>query len=66
MVYYKQMDHCLDFTARAVFIINPSGKITYKGIVPEITTEPNYNAILAAVTETTSTACCGSLSLKTF
>ncbi len=47
-------------TARAVFIINPSGKITYKEIVPEITTEPNYTAILAAVSEATSTACCGS------
>ena len=46
-------------TARAVFIINPSGKITYKEIVPEITTEPNYTAILAAVSEATSTACCG-------
>lgn len=47
-------------TARAVFVVNPSGKITYKEIVPEITDEPNYDAVLAAVTEASSTACCGS------
>lgn len=46
-------------SARAVFIVNPSGKITYKEIVPEITDEPNYDAVLAAVTEASSTACCG-------
>ena len=47
-------------TARAVFIVNPSGKITYKEIVPEITNEPNYDAVLAAASEATSTSCCGS------
>ncbi|AXK48524.1 lipid hydroperoxide peroxidase [Aliarcobacter trophiarum LMG 25534] len=47
-------------SARAVFIVNPSGKITYKEIVPEITDEPNYDAVLAAVAEASSTACCGS------
>ncbi|MFW2427655.1 redoxin family protein, partial [Aliarcobacter butzleri] len=35
-------------TARAVFIINASGKIVYKEIVPEITTEPDYEAVLEA------------------
>ena len=30
MVYYKQMDHCLDLQQRAVFIINPSGKLHTK------------------------------------
>lgn len=47
-------------TARAVFIINASGKITYKQIVPEITTEPNYDSVLEAAKEATSTSCCGS------
>ena len=47
-------------TARAVFIVNPSGKITYKEIVSEITQEPNYDAVLAAITEASSTSCCGS------
>ena len=47
-------------TARAVFIVNPSGKITYKEIVPEITQEPNYDAVLKAITEASSTSCCGS------
>ncbi|WP_198305327.1 thiol peroxidase Prx-SUH [Arcobacter vandammei] len=47
-------------TARAIFIVNPSGKITYKEIVPEITDEPNYSAVLAAATEASSTSCCGS------
>ena len=46
--------------ARAVFIVNPSGKITYKEIVSEITQEPNYDAVLAAITEASSTSCCGS------
>ncbi|MBL3520659.1 thiol peroxidase Prx-SUH [Aliarcobacter lanthieri] len=47
-------------TARAIFIVNPSGKITYKEIVPEITQEPNYDAVLAAAKDATSTSCCGS------
>ena len=47
-------------TARAVFIVNPSGKITYKEIVSEITQEPNYDAVLAAITQASSTSCCGS------
>ncbi|MCT7561150.1 thiol peroxidase Prx-SUH [Aliarcobacter butzleri] len=47
-------------TARAVFIINASGKIVYKEIVPEITTEPDYEAVLEAAKGATSTSCCGS------
>ncbi|WP_418185168.1 thiol peroxidase Prx-SUH [Aliarcobacter vitoriensis] len=47
-------------TARAIFIINPSGKITYKEIVPEITSEPDYASVLAALKDATSTSCCGS------
>lgn len=47
-------------TARAIFIINASGKIAYKQIVPEITSEPNYEEVLNALKEATSTSCCGS------
>lgn len=36
-------------SARAVFIVDKSGKIAYKEIVSEITNEPNYNAIIEAV-----------------
>lgn len=32
--------------ARAVVIISPEGKIAYSQLVPEITVEPNYTAIL--------------------
>ncbi|MCS6894921.1 MAG: thiol peroxidase [Bacteroidia bacterium] len=35
--------------ARAVFVIDGSGKITYTELVPEIAQEPNYEAALAAV-----------------
>ena len=47
-------------TARAIFIINASGKIVYKQIVPEITAEPDYDAVLEAAKGATSTSCCGS------
>lgn len=47
-------------TCRAVFVINASGKITYKEICPEITEEPNYEAVLNAVKDATTTSCCGS------
>ena len=33
---------------RAVFIVDVNGKIAYKQIVPEITTEPNYADVLNA------------------
>lgn len=46
-------------TARAIFVINASGKITYKEICPEITEEPNYEEALKAIKEATSTSCCG-------
>lgn len=35
--------------ARAVFVIDENGTVQYKELVPEITTEPNYNAALDAV-----------------
>ena len=35
--------------ARAVVVINPEGKVIYTELVPEITTEPNYDAALAVL-----------------
>ena len=35
-------------SARAIFVVNKDGKITYKQIVPEITEEPNYEEALEA------------------
>ncbi|WP_286031108.1 thiol peroxidase [Helicobacter pullorum] len=34
---------------RAVFVVNPEGKVAHKEIVSEVTNEPNYDAALAAV-----------------
>ena len=39
------LDRCL---ARAIFVVNPSGKITYVEYVGEISSHPNYDAALAA------------------
>jgi len=35
-------------TARVIFVIGKDGNVTYKQVVPEITTEPNYEEALAA------------------
>ncbi len=35
--------------ARAVFIVDKNGKIAYKQLVPEITQEPDYDAVLDAL-----------------
>lgn len=35
--------------ARAVVVINPEGKVVYSELVPEVTTEPNYEAVLAVL-----------------
>ena len=35
--------------ARSVFVVDPSNKITYAEIVPEIATEPDYEPALAAL-----------------
>lgn len=37
--------------ARAIFVVNREGEITYKQIVPEITDEPNYEEVLEAIKE---------------
>ena len=39
----------LGLLARAIFITDKKGTIQYKQIVPEITTEPDYNSVLEAV-----------------
>ncbi|MBV5279207.1 MAG: 2-Cys peroxiredoxin, partial [Campylobacteraceae bacterium] len=46
-------------TGRAIFVINASGKVTYKDICEEITEEPNYEGALKAIKEATGTSCCG-------
>ena len=38
-------------SARAVFVIDRSGTVVYKEIVPEVTDEPNYAAALDAIKE---------------
>ncbi len=37
--------------ARAIFVVDRSGEITYKQVVPEVTDEPNYEAALEAIKE---------------
>ena len=39
----------LALLARAAFVVDKSGTITYAEIVPEVTAEPNYTAALAAL-----------------
>jgi len=38
-------------SARAIFVIDRSGEVIYKEIVPEVTDEPNYEAALEAIKE---------------
>ena len=35
--------------ARTVFVVDRNGEIVYKEIVPEVTEEPNYEAVLEAI-----------------
>jgi len=41
----------IGLSARSVFVIDRSGVIVYKEIVPEVTAEPNYEAALEAIKE---------------
>ena len=41
----------LRILARAVFVLDASGKIVYSQVVPEVTDEPDYDAALAALGE---------------
>jgi len=36
-------------SARAIFVVDRSGTVVYKEIVPEVTNEPNYEAALEAI-----------------
>ena len=36
-------------TARSIVVVDAEGKVIYTELVPEITTEPNYDAALAAI-----------------
>ncbi|WP_345969522.1 thiol peroxidase [Sulfurimonas sp. HSL1-6] len=38
-----------DLFTRAVFVVNKEGVITYRQLVPEIASEPDYNAVIKAV-----------------
>lgn len=42
----------LQLLARAIFVVGADGKVVYTEIVPEITTEPNYDAALEAAKQT--------------
>ena len=39
----------LKLLARAVFVVDKNGKVTYAQYVPEVTSEPDYNAALEAL-----------------
>jgi thiol peroxidase len=39
----------LSLLSRAVFVVDKDGKITYAQYVPEVASEPNYEAALAAI-----------------
>jgi thioredoxin-dependent peroxiredoxin len=40
-------------SARTVFVVNKEGVISYKQVVPEVTDEPDYDAILEALKDST-------------
>jgi thiol peroxidase len=46
-------------TARAIFVIDCSGKVTYKELVGEITEEPDYSAAIEAASLVSGSTCCG-------
>lgn len=39
----------LQLLARAVYVLDSHGKVVYSEIVPEVTSEPNYDAAMAAL-----------------
>ena len=45
-------------SARAIFVVNKSGKVVYKELCEEITAEPNYEEALCAINEATSKKKC--------
>jgi thiol peroxidase len=41
----------LKLMARSVFVVDPSGTVTYAEYVPEVTSEPNYAAAIEALSK---------------
>jgi thioredoxin-dependent peroxiredoxin len=39
----------LKLLARSVFVLDKDGKVVYSEVVPEVTSEPNYDAALQAL-----------------
>lgn len=39
----------LGLLTRAIYVVDQSGKVTYREIVPEVASEPNYDAAIAAI-----------------
>lgn len=39
----------LRLLARAIFVVAPDGTLAYSQLVPEVTNEPDYDAVLEAV-----------------
>jgi len=39
----------LKLLARAVYVLDSQGEVVYGEIVPEVTSEPNYDSALAAL-----------------
>ncbi|MCA9166337.1 MAG: thiol peroxidase [Planctomycetales bacterium] len=46
---YGMLIEELKILARGTFVIDGAGKVVYAELVPEVTSEPNYDAALAAV-----------------
>ncbi len=47
--YGTLMEDGLKVLCRAVFVLDADGKVTYAEYVPEVTSEPNYDAALTAL-----------------
>ncbi|MEH1834186.1 MAG: redoxin family protein [Nostoc sp.] len=39
----------LGLLTHAIYVVDQSGKVTYREIIPEIASEPNYDAAIAAI-----------------
>ncbi len=46
---YGMLIEELKLLARGVFVLDKDGKVAYSELVPEVTSEPNYDAALAAL-----------------
>ncbi len=48
-VLFQESPLPIKLLARSVFVVDPSGTVTYAEYVPEVTSEPNYAAALEAL-----------------